>query len=515
MMPTAAFARPAPPVRTRPQTMGRWAMTVSHQGNLLVPLVMFGWVPVVLLLFSRMKPKTAAAAAFAAGWLFLPVVAYRFQGLPDYTKMTATCAGILLAAWIYDRKSLLGFRFKTVDLPMLLWCTCPFLSSVANGIQGLGVYDGLSETMYQTITWGLPYFIARVYFSDREGLAVLAKTVFIGGLVYIPFCLFELKMSPQLHRLTYGYHQHNFLQTLRGDGFRPMVYMEHGLMTAMWMVSASFIGLWLARARALPERILSIPHLALIIPLLAVTLMMKSAGAFALLLIGLTVLYLSNKTKSALLVWVLLLVPPSYIVLRTGGIWNGENLSRLVAEKFSAERGQSLQFRFDNETILIDKAREGTLFGWGGWNRSRVYDDDGRDVSITDGLWIITLGTRGMYGLTLLLLTVQLPMLLLLYRAPPARWHTPAYAPAAVLAVILSLYMVDNLLNAMVNPIFMLFNGGLCGMLSRRRQPGADRSEAVATPMGLPVAPLTRFITAGPAIGPRYIGEGRVGPEIA
>jgi len=484
-------------------------MTVSHHGNILVPLVMFGWIPVVLLLFSRMEPKKAAAVAFAAGWMFLPVVAYRFNGLPDYTKMTATCVGILLAAWIYDRQALLDFRLKVVDLPMVLWCTCPFFSSVANGIQGLGVYDGLSETMYQSITWGLPYFIARVYFSDREGVAMLTKAVFIGGLVYIPFCLFELKMSPQVHRLTYGYHQHNFLQTIRGDGFRPMVYMEHGLMTAMWMVSASFIGLWLAYAKALPARLLSIPSPALIVPLLATTLLLKSAGAFVLLLLGLSFLYLSNKTKSTLLIWVLLLVPPSYMVLRTTGIWSGENLSGLVAEKFSAERGQSLQFRFDNETILIDKALEGTFFGWGGWNRSRVYDDEGRDISITDGLWIITLGTRGIYGLMLLLLTVQLPMLLLLYRAPPGRWHTRAYAPAAVLAVILCLYMMDNLLNAMVNPIFMLSNGGLCGFLSQAPQHGGGTSEVAVARTDVPVRPVTQFITAVPAIGPRYIGSSR------
>ncbi len=489
-------------------------MTVSHHGNILVPLAMFGWIGVVLILFSRMPPQKAAAAAFAAGWMFLPVVAYRFSGLPDYTKMTATCVGILVSAWVYDRETLLRFRVRVVDLPMLLWCTCPFLSSVANGIQGLGVYDGLSETMYQSITWGLPYFIGRVYFSDTQGLAVLAKTVFIGGLVYIPFCLFELAMSPQLHRLTYGYHQHNFLQTLRGNGFRPMVYMEHGLMTAMWMVTASFNGVWLFFTKVLPARLFSVPVPALLAVLLTATLLMKSTGAFVLLVIGLGFLHLSSRTRSAVLIWVLLVIPPSYIVLRTTGTWTGENMSNLVAEKFSAERGQSLQFRFDNETILIDRAMEGTFFGWGGWNRSRVYDDDGRDVSITDGLWIITLGTRGVYGLSLLLLTVQLPMLLLLRRAPPGMWRTREYAPAAALAVILALYMIDNLLNAMVNPVFMLFNGGLCGLLSQARQPSPHPSVATDVNAGLPARARTRFITSLPSGQPRYIGNKTQGQRL-
>jgi hypothetical protein len=286
-----------------------------------------------------------------------------------------------------------------------------------------------------------------------------------------------------------------------------MVYMEHGLMTAMWMISASFIGVWLYSARSLPARLLSVPVPVAIGLLLATTVLMKSAGAFVLLLIGLTFLYLTNKTRSVLLIWALLLVPPAYMTLRTTGAWSGENLSRLVSEKFSAERGQSLQFRFNNETILIDKALAGTFFGWGGWNRSRVFDDHGRDITVTDGLWIITLGTRGVYGLALLLLTVQMPMLLLLRHAPPGEWRTNAYAPSAVLAVILCLYMVDNLLNAMVNPIFMLFNGGLCGLLSEvngfvkeAKEPDAGDEERFRPA-------VTRIITAAPAFGTRFIGD--------
>jgi len=481
-------------------------MTDGQHGNLVAQLAMAGWIPVVIVLFSRLDPRKAAAAAFAAGWMFLPVVVYKIQGIPGYTKMTATCVGILLGALIYDRKTLLGFRFKVVDIPMLLWCTCPFLSSVANGIEGLGVYDGLSQTMYQSITWGLPYFVARVYFSDREGLAILARTVFIGGLIYIPLCLFELKMSPQLHRMFYGFHQHDFTQAIRGEGYRPLVFMEHGLMTAMWMVFSSFIGLWLYHVKALPARVLNMPTLPLVLGLLATTLLMKSAGAVVLLIIGLAFLYLSNKTKNTIFIWILLLIPMTYIVLRTTGIWTGENLSRMAAEQISPERGKSLQIRFDNERILVDKALQGTFFGWGGWGRSRVYDHKGRDISVTDGLWVITLGTRGIYGLVLLLLTIQLPMLLLLYRSPPGGWHTRENAPVAVLAVILCLYMIDNLLNAMVNPIYMLFCGGLCGMLSNPNfLMNQSQTVSLATP-SLMRQPATRFITETPTDGPRFVG---------
>ncbi len=480
-------------------------MTASAQGNILVPVVMFGWIPAVLLLFYLLSPKKAAAAAFVAGWMFLPVIAYQFQGLPDYTKMTATCLGILLGALVYDRRTLFNFRPKAVDIPMLLWCTAPFFSSVANQIQGSGVYDGLSETMYQTISWGLPYFIGRIYFTDHKGITILAKAVFIGGLVYIPFCMFEMIMSPQIHRLTYGYHQHSFLQTIRAGGFRPMVYMEHGLMAAIWMTSATSLGIWLSYSKMLPSRILSIPTNILIVVLLATTFMMKSTGAIFLFLVGISFLFLTFKMKHTLLIWLLLLIPPGYIVSRTTGIWSGENLSTMVSEKFSPERGQSLQFRFDNEKILIDKAMEGTFFGWGGWGRSRVYDEKGRDISVTDGLWIIVLGTRGIYGITLLLLTIQLPMLLLLFRVPPGKWGTQLYAPVSMLAVLLAIYMIDNLLNAMVNPIFMLFTGGLVGLLIRPEYSDGE-PEAASLPREEGMEQQgTRFITEITRKGTRFI----------
>ncbi|UZJ41334.1 hypothetical protein OO006_13480 [Prosthecochloris sp. SCSIO W1101] len=476
-------------------------------GNIMVPVVMFGWIPFVMILFSRLEAKIAAAAAFVAGWMFLPVVAYNLPALPDYTKTTATCVGILAGAWLFDKERFGEFRFSAVDIPILLWCTAPFFSSVANG---LGPYDGLSQTMYQSITWGLPYYIARIYFSDTEGLKILALAIVIGGIVYIPFCWFEMIMSPQLHRMTYGFHQHSFLQTIRaGGGFRPMVYMDHGLMTSMWMVIAVFLGTWLYLSGSLPKKILFVPTVYLLLLLVFTTMMMKSFGAISLLFLGLIVIILTNKMKLRFLILILLVTPHLYIVTRTTGTWDGRNLSQFVAEKISEERAQSLQFRFDNETILIDKALQGTFFGWGGFGRSRVYDDKGRDISIADGLWIITLGQNGIYGLIALVIAVQLPVVLFLLRVKPNRWNEQQWAAPAVMAVFLAIYMIDNLLNSMINPIYMLFSGGIIGVMLRLHA-GAHASipeaeSSITIRQSVPSHSTTRFITE-PEISPsRFI----------
>jgi hypothetical protein len=112
------------------------------------------------------------------------------------------------------------------DLPMAVWCVCPMFSSLAND---LGVYDGLSQSLEQTIVWGVPYWIGRAYFTDFKALRDLALGIVIGGLIYVPFCLVEMRFSPQWHTWSYGYFQHDFTQVFRFGGYRPVVFMEHGL----------------------------------------------------------------------------------------------------------------------------------------------------------------------------------------------------------------------------------------------------------------------------------------------
>ncbi len=475
-------------------------------GNIFVHIAMFGWIPIVMMLFNKLDARLAVASAFVGGWMFLPVASYHISGLPSYNKITATCVVILAGAYIYDKERFSQFHFSAADIPMILWCTSPFFSSFVND---LGVHDGLSQAMYQSISWGIPYFIARIYFKDASSIKILALSIFIGCVVYIPFCWFEMIMSPQLHRLTYGYHQSDFIQTLReGGGFRPMVYMDHGLMTSMWMALGVFLGIWLFFTGELPETIISLPSRFLIVMLVITTLMMKSFGAITLLMIGLIILYLSTRMKTVILVIVMLIAPLIYIFTRTTGAWNGKNLSNFIEKKISASRSQSLQFRFDNEKILIEKALQGTFFGWGGFGRARVYNEKGEDISITDGLWIITFGQNGIYGLSMMVIAIQWPLFLFILLVKPELWKTKTWGASAVMALFLGIYMIDNLLNSMINPLYMLFSGSLISMLrdpSKIRALTADKLRQSEDEQKRIISG-TRFIPS-PSIHPsRFIG---------
>ena len=50
-------------------------------------------------------------------------------------------------------------------------------------------------------------------------------------------------------------------------------------------------------------------------------------------------------------------------------------------------------------------------------------------------------------------------------RYPPKFWFHPQVAPTAVLSIVIVLYMLDNTLNAMFNPVFTLICGGITGLV--------------------------------------------------
>ena len=86
---------------------------------------------------------------------------------------------------------------------------------------------------------------------------------------------------------------------------------------------------------------------------------------------------------------------------------------------------------------MIKRALERPLFGWGGWGGSRIHDEEsGRDISVTDGLWIIILGRNGMFGLCAWLLAMALPALLLWRKARSRMWRGPEMAFIVALIAI-------------------------------------------------------------------------------
>ncbi len=455
--------------------------------NPITMLALLGWVPIVLYIFMQFPPQRAVVISFIVAWLFLPVADFVLPAIPDLTKMSATCYGILLATIIYDIGRITSFQPSWLDLPMLLLCISPFFSSIDNG---LGWYDGVAQSLDKIVFWGIPYFLGRIYLNNLAGLRELAVGIFVGGLAYAPLCLLETRISPQLHRMVYGSHAvpGQFGQTIRYGGFRPTVFMKHGLEVGMWMMAAALVGIWLWKAGVL-KKVWFFQMKWLVMALVITVVLVKSTGAYFLLVFGLVLLLFCSRFRTVLPI--LLLSILSCLYLYQSAFTETYITDQIVAgmsQVANEERMQSLEFRFNNEEVLTDHAREKIVFGWGGWGRAHLYDATGKQITTSDSLWIIAFGNQGAFGLIALFSSLIFPFTsLFLFRCPGSSWSKREKAPAVVLGVIVFLYMVDCLLNAFINPIFILTNGAIAGYVLKGPEPKRiKRVRRVASQPSLP-----------------------------
>ncbi|MGD0389653.1 MAG: O-antigen ligase domain-containing protein [Tepidisphaeraceae bacterium] len=462
------------------------------QGNAFASLALFGYIPFAFLMFAILPARKAVIYDFLVAWLFLPMSHLPLHGFTDFNKMSAACVGTLLGACLFDLDTVLSFRLKIRDIPMLVWCVCPFVSSYFNGHS---TYDGISAVVYQTTSWGLPYFIGRVYFNDLKGLRELAIGIVVGGLLYLPFVWFELRMSPQLHRIVYGYMQYEFAQATRYGGYRPMVFMQHGLAVAMWMVTTAMTAFWLWRCKVV-DKIMGIPMWLVCLLLVGTAAWDHSVGAAALMAIGLTVLWLTEKTKSSIWIVILTLIPPTWMVIRSTDYWNGRDMVHFI-QQFDKRAAQSLAVRLSSERVLVDRALEQPIYGWTSWH---LYEgrEETQSRGVPDQMWIIAFGKFGLIGLISMTTALLMPVLVLAWRIPVRYWQHPGAAPAAALAMLLTLHMCDMLFNAMINPIFILCAGGVTGLGFSMR--GLSRQLPVRPKlMNAPPHPLTTGPSAASA----------------
>ena len=429
-------------------------------------LALILWLPAVFFLFEKYSIAKSIVFAFVAAWLFLPPTQIPLSGFPDWSKMSATVTSVMLCVCLKQPQRLLGFAPRWFDLPVLAYCVIPFASSVSNG---LGAYDGLSSSLDEMFRWGLPYLVGRAYLGTPAGNRQLCLGMAIGGFLYVPLCLVEIRMSPQIKQWVYGFGEGRAVDFgMRYGGYRPMVFLSTGLELGWWMCCATLAAFMLWKSGDV-RRLWGYPMWAMTAGLALVTLACKATGALIQLAVGFALLYASRFLKTPVLVWAFMAIGPCYCVNRPLGIWTGEQIVAWTDSIFGAERAESLSFRFLNEEILIQSAMQHPVLGWarsGGFNPP---DASGK-TAVTDGLWIIVFGWMGVSGLVALNGMLLAPTALFLVRFKPRTWLDPAVAPLTTNALILPLFMLDNLSNAMLNPIYAIGMGALAGGATYRGQ---------------------------------------------
>ncbi|MCC6659496.1 MAG: hypothetical protein IT437_01290 [Phycisphaerales bacterium] len=427
----------------------------------LAPTVLFGWIPVIIVMFMVLPARRAVLVAYFGAWLFLPNLEYPVRGFPNISKVSVTTYAVLLGVAMVDAGRLTRLRLRWWDAPLLAWCLVPLPSAILNGF---GPYDGAAGVVSNLILWGLPYLVGRLYFNTTESVRDLLVAFVVGGLIYLPFIVYEAKMSPTLHFDIYGFRpEQDFATARRMGGWRPMVFMQHGLAVSLFMTIAwiASLGLWLWAGT---RTVMMLPTIACCAVLFAGSLLCRSAYAMALMFVAGGLLLVARYKPSRRVVLVLGAIPIAYMTLRTVGGWDASALVNLSTRVFGADRTSSLTYRLESESNLWGLARQKPIFGYGRWVWEGRAPNGG--IMVPDGLWIIALGRNGMVGLAAVTLMLVLPAWLALRRLRDPDTTTPGGGLWITVTTIPAIYAMDNLLNAMVNPLFMLAAGGIAGGVS-------------------------------------------------
>lgn len=432
-------------------------------------LPMFASLVLTPLLFLLMPIRKAMVTAYCFLWMFLPVAGIKMPVLPELDKPATIGVGALIAIVLFYLDLVIKkYSFRWFDIPVVIFgVVIPFFSAMWNGL-------GLEAVSYEGVNtlflWVVPYFIGRIILGDEMGVETLAMGIFYGALIYTPLAWFEMFMSPKLHLMFYGWHQHEFLQTRRGWSYRPMVFMQHGLMTSMWLVAGAVCGAWMLYHKRL-KWAWPVPAKAAVGFLIFTAALSNSMGALVLMIAAFFVLMLSRKLPPAWVLAPIIAVMPIYIAARATGVVERGDLVAMV-EPISSARAASLNFRLYSEDAYVEKALQKPIIGWGGYGLHRPIDPETDKLLVSDGLWIIVFGKNGLIGLvSMTLALIVVPTVVLLSQSARV-WRHPRFAASAALMVLLCIYSIDNLFNAMVNPIYMLVAGALASFAT---QPLADR----------------------------------------
>ncbi|AGS39789.1 hypothetical protein [Cycloclasticus zancles] len=427
------------------------------------------WPLIAIYLYRVKSIQIATLWTILGGFMFLAVkTEVDLPMIPPLGKHTVPVVSALLGVWFVKNKRISFFKgLGKIKYLVILFVSVPFITAGLNGeaiviggrfFRGLSYYDGLSAVINQCLLV-IPFFIGRAFFRTYDDQLIMFKVLLVAGLLYSLPMLYEVRMSPQLHRLAYDYFPHSFLQQKRFGGFRPVVFMGHGLLVSFFafVVLTSAVTLWKNRVRVqnLSPAILS--YFFVVVLILCKSVASIFYGLFAFIAIKRT--SFRTQYRVAIFLVILAMLYPTMSILKA---FPHQALID-VATSIDSGRAESLQFRFDNETTLLEHGREKFFFGWGGWGRNRLHDENtGKDISVTDGRWIITFGQFGIMGFIaefgLLAVTVFRA-----YEASKLLKHESEKILHASHALLVAIIMIDQLPNASLAPWLWLVVGILLG----------------------------------------------------
>lgn len=447
----------------------------KNMPNFFAYVMLITWPLVARKILSKLDFQTGVILCYLIPYLILPVkVKIDLPLIPALDKTTIPSLSIFLCLLLRRQRIKLFPKNKIMFLVIVALLLSPAITIATNSdqlfysstiISGMGFKDLISLTLKNLSLYIIPLMIGYTFLHSDESHKKLIQMIAISGLIYSIPTLWEIRMSPQLHAQIYGFFPHSFNQQMRQEGFRAVVFLGHGLLVAIFMAMSL-----LAIATTVKEKLklIKLNSIYLLAYIVAVLLLSKSLGALFFAIIFCPLIFFFKPINQVRIAAIFLAIVMFYPSIRSNQIIPIEDIVSFF-ESIDEERAGSLVFRLDNEDILLDKASERPLFGWGTWGRNRVYSEiTGKDISITDGEWIIHYGVFGWFGYIAIFGLLCIPVFILLRTCKIIKSAPPQYT--ATLCLILTINVLDVIPNASLNTVSFLISGAILGKaLSTRK----------------------------------------------
>lgn len=463
--------------------------------NTFAFVMLLVWPLVSAYLFRRLTLGQAVIWTILGGYLLLPpTTSIALPLLPDLDKVTIPnlCAfvGFVrarpndpgLPKSIFIRTAFALFILTPIGTVLT---NADFIRFGAGGLPPMTLTE-LPSTILTHMIIALPAILGYKLLRDEQTIRDFLVALVVAGMVYSVPMLVEVRLSPQINVWVYGFFQHAFDQTMRYGGFRPVVFLPHGLWVAFFAFMTAIAAVTLLRNDVQGKR----KNFFIVLYLIVVLFLCKSANAITYIVLFVPLVLFTTSKMQIRLAAVVAPVVLLYPVLRGADLIPTDAIADLAAA-FDTDRAGSLIFRLVNEDVLLKHAAERPWFGWGGWGRNWVHDTaTGHPITIIDGQWIITIGTFGWFGYLGEFGLLTLPLLILAIRTTNV---TQVSRYGAALALIQTANLIDLIPNATLVPLTWLMAGALLGYADAIKVVVAGQPE-IASP-GQKSAPWARPAT--------------------
>jgi hypothetical protein len=437
--------------------------------NMLAFAALSLWPVMALILFRMLPPGRAVIANLFVAYLLLPPppAGLDLPLLPPFTKeMIPSLVAFVICLFMYRDRITLFPRYATARVLMVIFVVSPVITVLTNGDtiyvgqfsqQAMQTREVFGMIVQQSILI-LPFILGLNLLRDGSDMRDLVLALFFAGIAYSLPMLAEVRFSPMMNIWVYGFFQHDWNQMIRGDGFRPIVFLYHGLWVAFLTMMATVAAVALMRAEQGRRTVWFAAGAGYLVVML---ILCKSTGSMVFALFLVPIVLLASQRAQLRVAFILGALAISYPAAKVLQIVPEQQIIAL-AENAGPERAESLTFRIENENLLLDRALERSLFGWGNWGRNQLIDEtSGQIVTVTDGRWILLFGSLGLLGFLAEFGLLLLPIAVLYFKDREGYEEPVPYI--APLCLLVAINVVDLIPNATITPLTWLFAGAILG----------------------------------------------------